>query len=71
MAISAFAGALGFLVFDEEAGLAVAFTQAFGAGALLTMVMDTMTPEAYRDAGPVTGLVAVAGFALAFLLGKV
>ena len=71
VAVSALAGALGFVVFDDPNGLGVAFTQAFGAGALLTMVMDTMAPEAYRDAGPVTGLVAVAGFAFAFLLGKV
>jgi hypothetical protein len=33
------------------------------------MVMDTMAPEAYRDAGPTTGLIAVVGFAFAFLLG--
>jgi len=68
-AISAFCGALGFLLFDGLSPRAVAFTQAFGAGALLTMVMDTMAPEAFRDAGPTTGLVAVAGFAFAFWLG--
>ena len=48
---------------------AVAFTKAFGAGALLVMVLDTMAPEAEREAGPASGLVAVAGFAFAFLLG--
>jgi ZIP family zinc transporter len=71
VAVSAVTGALGYVLVDDPAGRAVAFTQAFGAGALLTMVMDTMAPEAYRDAGPVTGLVAVAGFAFAFLLGQV
>jgi len=69
VAVSALCGAIGFLLFDDLAPRAVAFTQAFGAGALLTMVMDTMAPEAYRDAGPVTGLVAVAGFTFAFWLG--
>ena len=69
--VSAVAGALGFAVFDGPEDPLVPLVQAFGAGALLTMVMDTMTPEAYRDAGPVTGLVAVAGFAFAFLLGQV
>jgi zinc transporter, ZIP family len=69
VAISAVCGAIGFLLFDDLAPRAVAFTQAFGAGALLTMVMDTMAPEAYRDAGPATGLVAVAGFTFAFWLG--
>ena len=33
------------------------------------MVLDTMAPEAAREAGPLSGLVAVVGFAFAFLLG--
>jgi ZIP family zinc transporter len=69
VALSAVCGAIGFALFDELDPRWVAFTQAFAAGALLTMVMDTMAPEAFRDAGPVTGLVAVAGFWLAFWLG--
>jgi ZIP family zinc transporter len=69
VAVSALFGAIGFVAFDQHSPWAVAFTQSFGAGALLTMVMDTMAPEAYRDAGPTTGLVAVAGFAFAFYLG--
>jgi zinc transporter, ZIP family len=69
VAVSAVFGAIGFAVFDELGPWAVAFTQSFGAGALLTMVMDTMAPEAFRDAGPVTGLVSVAGFAFAFYVG--
>ena len=67
--VSALFGGIGFLLFDDLAPRAIAFTLAFGAGALLVMVMDTMAPEAYREAGPATGLVAVAGFAFAFLLG--
>jgi zinc transporter, ZIP family len=69
--VSAIFGALGYVLLDDPSTKGVAFTQAFGAGALLTMVMDTMAPEAYRDAGPLTGLIAVAGFAFAFLLGRV
>jgi ZIP family zinc transporter len=69
VAVSAAFGAIGFVAFDQHSPWAVAFTQSFGAGALLTMVMDTMAPEAYRDAGPTTGLVSVAGFAFAFYLG--
>jgi zinc transporter, ZIP family len=68
VAVSALFGAVGFAVFDDLGSWAVAFTEAFAAGALLTMVMDTMAPEAYRDAGPATGLVSVAGFAFAFYL---
>ena len=66
--MSAVFGAIGFAVFKELSSRAVAVTQAFAAGALLTMVMDTMVPEAFRDAGRATGLIAVAGFALAFFL---
>jgi ZIP family zinc transporter len=69
VAVSAAFGAIGFAAFDELGPWAVAFTQSFGAGALLTMVMDTMAPEAARTAGPLTGLVAVAGFAFAFYVG--
>jgi zinc transporter, ZIP family len=38
----------------------------FAAGAILTMLADTMMPDAFEDGGPLTGLVTVAGFALAF-----
>ena len=69
VAVSAVCGALGFILFDDLGQDAVAFTKAFGAGALLVMVLDTMAPEAAREAGPVSGLVAVVGFAFAFLLG--
>jgi ZIP family zinc transporter len=67
--LSAVFGAIGYVAFDQQSTWAIAFTQSFGAGALLTMVMDTMAPEAFRDAGPTSGLVAVAGFAFAFYLG--
>jgi ZIP family zinc transporter len=67
--VAAVSGAIGFVLFDDLGPNSVAFTKAFGAGALLVMVMDTMAPEAYRDAGPLTGLVGVAGFAFAFFLG--
>jgi ZIP family zinc transporter len=49
---------------------AVAFFQAFAAGALITMLADTMVPEAYEDSRDYAGLVTVLGFALAFLLSK-
>lgn len=71
VALSAACGAIGYLVFADLTQDVVAFTKAFGAGALLVMVLDTMAPEAFREAGPVAGLVSVAGFAFAFLLGEV
>ena len=65
---SAVFGLIWYALYDAPSPTAVAFTQAFAAGALLTMVMDTMAPEAFKDAGPTTGLIAVAGFAGAFFL---
>ena len=42
--------------------------QAFAAGAILTMLADTMVPEAVEHAGALVGLLTVDGFAAAFLL---
>ena len=65
--VSATSAALAFLLFDE-AGPAVPFVQAFAAGGLLTMLVDTMIPEAFEDGGDLAGLVTVIGFTVAFLL---
>jgi ZIP family zinc transporter len=65
--VSASAAALAFLPFDS-AGPGIPFVQAFAAGGLLTMLVDTMIPEAFEDGGDVAGLVTVLGFVLAFLL---
>ncbi len=67
---SGLASALAFLLLDE-AGPAIPFVQAFAAGGLLTMLVDTMIPEAYEDSGDWAGLVTVLGFALAFLLSAI
>ena len=37
----------------------------FAAGALLVMLIDSMIPDATKDAGRVAGLVSVLGFAVA------
>lgn len=46
----------------------VAIAQAFGGGALLAMVANAMLPEAYEVEHRATGLLATAGFVVAFLL---
>ena len=45
-----------------------AFSKAFAAGALLTMLTDDLIPEARELAGLGAGLAAVLGFAVAFAL---
>jgi ZIP family zinc transporter len=49
----------------------VPLIQAFAAGAILTMLVDTMIPEAFADGGDLVGLVTVMGFAAAFFLNRV
>jgi zinc transporter, ZIP family len=44
--------------------------QAFAAGALLTMLADTMMPEASENGGKAVGLLTVLGFAVAFALSQ-
>jgi ZIP family zinc transporter len=68
MAVSALSAALGYGLLDGASVDIVAGIQAFAAGAILTMLADTMMPEAYEGGGSVVGLVTVLGFALAFFL---
>jgi ZIP family zinc transporter len=65
---SALAAALGFVLLGGAPPLAVAFIQAFAAGAILTMLADTMFPEAVEHAGSFVGVLSVLGFTAAFLL---
>ncbi|HYN30734.1 MAG TPA: ZIP family zinc transporter [Dermatophilaceae bacterium] len=66
--LSAVAAATGYAVLGGAGTGTVSAVQAFAAGAILTMLADTMMPEAFEDAGPAVGLVTAAGFLLAFLL---
>lgn len=50
--VSGLAAGLGYASFSLASGLTGAFAQAFAAGAMLTMLVDTMMPEAFRFGGP-------------------
>jgi zinc transporter, ZIP family len=65
--ISAVAAAVGFWI-ASAAGSSGILVQAFAAGALLTMIIDTMAPEAVEHGGKVAGLATLLGFALAATL---
>lgn len=71
MVASAVAAALGYAFLGDASGNVVAGIQAFAAGAILTMLADTMMPEAFAHGGEVVGLLTVLGFATAFLLSTV
>jgi ZIP family zinc transporter len=65
--VSALAAAAGYVLLDPTSGSigpnGQAFAQAFAAGALLTMLVDTMLPEAYEEERDFTGALVVLGFA--------
>lgn len=65
---SALAAALGYVLIELETGLEGAVVQAFAAGAIFTMLADSMMPEAFEQGGKATGLVTVCGFAVATAL---
>jgi ZIP family zinc transporter len=66
--VSGLAALAGFGLFDSAPAGTVAFVLAFAGGAVLTMLADTMMPEAFDKAGPLVGLFTTAGFAVAFAL---
>lgn len=67
-AIATVSSLAGYALLDGVTPDVTAGIQAFAAGAILTMLSDTMVPEAVEHAGGAVGLATVAGFAAAFLL---
>jgi ZIP family zinc transporter len=65
---SAVASAAGYGIFADSPDPTIAFILAFAGGAILTMLADSMMPEAFRDSGPLAGLVTTFGFATAYAL---
>jgi ZIP family zinc transporter len=68
--VSACSAALGYVLLDPASGRTGALAEAFAAGALLTMVCNTMLPEAFKEEGVFTGSLVVAGFAFAIVLSS-
>jgi zinc transporter, ZIP family len=68
--VSGLASLVGYVAFKHASPDVVAFVLAFAAGAILTMLADTMVPEAYRHAGKLVGVVTTLGFAVALLIDQ-
>ena len=68
MLVSALASLAGYGLFGDASPSTVAFVLSFAAGAILTMLADTMIPEAYEHGGKLVGLLTTLGFGLAFAL---
>ena len=69
--VSAVASALGYGVLGDASPDLIALIQAFAAGAILTMLANTMMPEAFEEGGNWVGLITVFGFALASYLSTI
>jgi ZIP family zinc transporter len=67
--VSALAAALGYALTSLRS-LDNVLAQSFAAGALLTMLSDSMLPEAHENGGNAVGLFTVLGFAVAFALSQ-
>jgi ZIP family zinc transporter len=66
--VSGIASLAGYALFQEASGDVVAFVLAFAAGAILTMLADTMMPEAYENGGKLVGVVTTLGFCVALTI---
>ena len=66
--VSGAASLAGYALFQHSPPSTVAFVLAFAAGAILTMLADTMMPEAFEHGGKLTGVVTTLGFAVAFAI---
>ena len=64
--VSALAALAGYGLFGDASGRTVAFVLSFAAGAILTMLADTMMPEAFARGGKLVGLATTLGFGVAF-----
>jgi ZIP family zinc transporter len=68
--VSGLSSAAGYALFQDASADAVAFILAFAAGAILTMLADTMMPEAYEHGGKLVGVVTPLGFVVAFAIDQ-
>jgi ZIP family zinc transporter len=68
--VSGLASFAGYALFRNFSDDVVAGTTAVAAGAILSMLVDTMIPEAFNEAHNFAGLITVAGFLAAFYLTK-
>ena len=66
--VSGLSALLGYVLLDGASAQLLAFVLAYAAGAILTMLADTMMPEAFERGGKLTGLATTFGFAVAFAI---
>jgi ZIP family zinc transporter len=68
--ISGVAALVGYLALGDAAPELVAVITAVAAGAILTMIADTMIPEAFEETRTWTGVITTVGFLVAFAINQ-
>ncbi|MGD8275433.1 MAG: cyclic nucleotide-binding domain-containing protein, partial [Thiohalocapsa sp.] len=71
MLLTGIGSALGALLLADASAELFAFIEGVAAGAMLTMVAETMLPEAFHKGGGVVGLSTLAGFLLAIYFNTI
>jgi len=64
--VSAISAVAGYALLDGASPRTIAFVTAFAGGAILTMLADTMMPEAFEHGGKLVGLFTTLGFLTSF-----
>jgi len=68
MLVSGLASLAGYALFQNASPSVIAFVLTFAGGAILTMLADTMMPEAFEHEGKLVGVITTVGFALAYAI---
>jgi ZIP family zinc transporter len=69
--IGTISSAIGFSVLAKVSKDIVAIALSYASGAILVMLAESMMPEAFEEGGSKIGLATMAGFAIAFILGRI
>jgi ZIP family zinc transporter len=69
-AVSSLAAGLGYGAFGDASPRTIAFVLSFAGGAILTMLAETMMPEAFEHGHKLVGVFTTLGFALAFFVSS-
>jgi ZIP family zinc transporter len=68
--LSGAASWLGYVALGDVSSVLISAVTAVAAGAILTMLVDTMIPEAFEEAHAFAGIITVIGFLVSFGLSK-
>jgi zinc transporter, ZIP family len=69
-AVAGIASLAGYALLEDASANKIAFVLAFAGGAVLTMLADTMMPEAFEHGGKLVGVFTTLGFAIAFAISS-